>query len=129
MPISSSVGASTLTRALEMRRVSAGRALERARAAAEDLPEANRRAASAAGAPDRALVHELGARDREVRAHEAAHAAAGGALAGVPHYDYVTGPDGRRYAAGGEPRDRRVESYGVAPEIVPDEPRLLDLFA
>jgi hypothetical protein len=47
-------------------------------------------------------VRELKARDREVRAHEQAHAAAGGGFAGAPSYEMQTGPDGRRYAVGGE---------------------------
>lgn len=51
---------------------------------------------------DQATVRELQARDREVRAHELAHAAAGGALAGSPSYVFELGPDGRRYAVGGD---------------------------
>ncbi|MFK7742132.1 MAG: putative metalloprotease CJM1_0395 family protein [Planctomycetota bacterium] len=48
-------------------------------------------------------VRELEARDREVRAHEQAHKAAAGDLAvGGPSYTYQTGPDGKRYAIGGE---------------------------
>ncbi|RDE25082.1 hypothetical protein DV711_05860 [Motiliproteus coralliicola] len=47
-------------------------------------------------------VRQLSQRDREVRAHEAAHAAAGGSLTGAPSYSYTTGPDGRRYATSGE---------------------------
>lgn len=47
-------------------------------------------------------VDELKARDREVRAHEQAHANVGGQYAGAPSYQYQTGPDGRRYAVGGE---------------------------
>jgi len=46
-------------------------------------------------------IRELQIRDREVRAHEAAHAAAGGSYAGAPKYDYERGPDGRTYAVGG----------------------------
>jgi hypothetical protein len=53
-------------------------------------------------AEEKAQLRELQARDREVRAHEQAHAAAGGAIAGAPTYTYQTGPDGRRYAVGGE---------------------------
>lgn len=48
------------------------------------------------------VVRELEDRDRQVRAHEAAHAAAGGALAGAPSFSFQTGPDGRSYAIGGE---------------------------
>ncbi|MBL4771036.1 MAG: hypothetical protein JKY61_07825 [Planctomycetes bacterium] len=48
-------------------------------------------------------VRKLKARDAEVRAHEAAHAAAAGSLAsGGPSYDFQSGPDGVRYAVGGE---------------------------
>ncbi|MBD1399463.1 putative metalloprotease CJM1_0395 family protein [Pelovirga terrestris] len=46
-------------------------------------------------------IRELQLRDQEVRAHEAAHAAAGGSYAGAPSYDYQRGPDGRTYAVGG----------------------------
>ncbi len=48
------------------------------------------------------VVSELQARDREVRAHEAAHKSVGGSLAGGMSFSYQTGPDGRRYAVGGE---------------------------
>lgn len=47
-------------------------------------------------------VEELKARDQEVRAHEQAHASVGGQYAGAPSYEFETGPDGRRYAVGGE---------------------------
>ncbi|WP_337841704.1 putative metalloprotease CJM1_0395 family protein [Rheinheimera sp.] len=47
-------------------------------------------------------VAELKARDQEVRAHEQAHAAVGGQYAGSPSYEYQTGPDGQKYAVGGE---------------------------
>ena len=51
---------------------------------------------------EQAEVAKLRARDREVRAHEQAHAAAGGAQAGSPSYSYQQGPDGKQYAVGGE---------------------------
>jgi hypothetical protein len=51
---------------------------------------------------DLAVIRELKARDAEVKAHEAAHAAVGGELAGSPSYTYEKGPDGVRYAVGGE---------------------------
>ncbi|AFL72411.1 putative metalloprotease CJM1_0395 family protein [Thiocystis violascens] len=42
-------------------------------------------------------------RDTEVRAHEQAHVAAGGRyVTSSASYDYQTGPDGQRYAIGGE---------------------------
>jgi hypothetical protein len=51
---------------------------------------------------ERAQVKKLAARDREVRAHEAAHQAVGGQYAGAASFSYQSGPDGRRYAVGGE---------------------------
>ncbi|MFN3239472.1 MAG: putative metalloprotease CJM1_0395 family protein [Pseudomonadales bacterium] len=51
---------------------------------------------------DQAIVEQLKARDREVRAHEAAHAAVGGQYAGAPTYTYQRGPNGVSYAVGGE---------------------------
>lgn len=48
-------------------------------------------------------VTQLKQRDQEVRAHEAAHMAAGGGIVtGGATYTYQQGPDGRRYAVGGE---------------------------
>lgn len=46
-------------------------------------------------------VQQLAARDREVRAHEQAHAAVGGAYASQPHYEFTKGPNGVRYAVAG----------------------------
>jgi hypothetical protein len=47
-------------------------------------------------------VRELEKRDREVKAHEAAHkASAGGYAKGGAGYDYQAGPDGKQYAVGG----------------------------
>ena len=59
-------------------------------------------------------VRELKARDTEVRAHEAAHAATGGQHAGSPSYEYQVGPDGKRYAIGGE--------VSIDASIVKDDP-------
>jgi len=65
-------------------------------------------------ASERDLVRQLAARDREVHRHEQAHTRAGGPEAGTPSFTYQTGPDGKRYAIGGEvPID-------IAP--VPDDP-------
>ncbi|MBN1536147.1 MAG: hypothetical protein JW908_05395 [Anaerolineales bacterium] len=48
-------------------------------------------------------VKELKTIDRKVRAHEQAHMAAGGNLVRKgASYEYATGPDGKRYAVGGE---------------------------
>lgn len=62
-----------------------------------------------------AQVSELKGRDREVRAHEAAHAAVGGQYAGAPVFQYQKGPDGRRYAVGGE--------VSIDASAVPDNPQ------
>lgn len=49
-----------------------------------------------------AEVSRLKKVDQEVRAHEAAHKNAGGQFAGSASYSYTVGPDGQRYAIGGE---------------------------
>lgn len=78
-------------------------AAERTRA--EDVDSAAApRAGAALSDEEQKRLSDLQKRDREVRAHEAAHAAAGAGLAGAPSFSYVTGPDGRRYAIGGEVR-------------------------
>lgn len=52
---------------------------------------------------EQAEVSKLKQRDQEVRRHEQAHKAAAGSFAtGGPSFEYTTGPDGRRYATGGE---------------------------
>jgi len=61
------------------------------------------------------IVDELAARDREVRAHEAAHANAGGRYAGSPTYTFERGPDGNSYAVGGQ------VSIDVSP--IPNDPQ------
>ena len=49
------------------------------------------------------IVRELKQRDSEVRAHEAAHLAAAGSIAtSGASFEYQQGPDGNRYAIGGE---------------------------
>lgn len=47
-------------------------------------------------------VRELQSIDRNVKAHEAAHQAAGGGLAGAASFSYTRGPDNRMYATAGE---------------------------
>lgn len=47
-------------------------------------------------------IEQLAARDREVRAHERAHAAVGGQHTGAPQLNFVRGPDGVAYATSGE---------------------------
>ena len=47
-------------------------------------------------------VQDLTERDQEVRTHEQAHQSAGGEYASSPTYQFTQGPDGKRYATGGE---------------------------
>jgi SprA-related family len=47
-------------------------------------------------------IQALAERDREVRTHEQAHMAAGGAYAGAATYQYERGPNGVSYAVAGE---------------------------
>ena len=64
---------------------------------------------------DQQVADQLQSRDREVRAHEAAHQAAGGGAVGGASYSYQQGPDGKQYAIGGEvPVD--LSSGGGSPE-------------
>jgi hypothetical protein len=65
---------------------------------------------------EQAQVRKLQARDREVKAHEAAHRAAAGGMAGGGSYTYQTGPDGRSYAIGGEVSINA--SYSGSPEEI-----------
>lgn len=52
---------------------------------------------------EEAYVDKLEQADRNVRAHEAAHVAAGGSLVrGGANFQYETGPDGKIYAVAGE---------------------------
>lgn len=52
---------------------------------------------------ERRAVQQLQSRDREVRQHEQAHVSTGGPyVRGGAQLQYVTGPDGKRYANGGE---------------------------
>lgn len=52
---------------------------------------------------EQAEIEKLAQRDAEVHRHEQAHkAAAGQAATSGPTFSYQTGPDGRRYAVGGE---------------------------
>jgi hypothetical protein len=51
---------------------------------------------------DEQIISQLQQRDKEVRTHELAHATAGGASTGAPSYTFEMGPDGKKYAIGGE---------------------------
>ncbi|CBL43793.1 hypothetical protein HDN1F_02100 [gamma proteobacterium HdN1] len=76
-------------------------------ASAEDRASLGRAAVKGSGAEEmtpeqQAQVTELRQRDAEVRQHEMAHQAVGGQFTGAASYEYQTGPDGKRYAVGGE---------------------------
>jgi len=65
--------------------------------------KASEQEAAAIRREEQRLVQQLAARDREVRAHEAAHIAVGRQyVVSGPSYTYQQGPDGRSYAIGGE---------------------------
>lgn len=51
---------------------------------------------------DLEAIRELAQRDREVRSHEQAHQSVGGQYAGGMSLTFERGPDGKRYAVGGE---------------------------
>ncbi len=88
----------------------AGRTVESAsETSARFEPKADARPAGGGPAPGDPLtgeqqkqVDKLKAIDTKVRQHEAAHQAAGGGLVGGASFTYQEGPDGRRYAVGGE---------------------------
>ena len=80
----------------------------------EDTSEDGAKLASELSEDERAQVSDLKARDREVRAHEAAHAATGQGYAGSPQFEYVRGPDGFQYAVGGH--------VSIDTSSVPDDP-------
>lgn len=88
-----------------------GDAAARAAAARDEVSGAadaadDKKSAGASGKPltpdQQQQVSDLRQRDAEVRQHEAAHQAAGGAHAGGASYTYQRGPDGKNYAIGGE---------------------------
>ena len=51
---------------------------------------------------DEKIISQLQQRDKEVKAHELAHATIGGSATGSPSYTFKMGPDGKKYAVGGE---------------------------
>lgn len=71
-------------------------------AARAEATSGDNRASGELSEGEQAQVDELRDRDREVRAHEQAHATVGGQYAGAPSYTYQTGSDNQRYAVGGE---------------------------
>ena len=73
---------------------------------------------------DAAQISKLQTTDAKVRAHEAAHlAAGGGVVTGGANFSYTRGPDGKIYAVGGEvPID---SSEGSTPEATIQKARQL----
>lgn len=66
-------------------------------------PQAAKLEAQALSREEEQMLRLLQARDREVKNHEQAHLAAAGRYSrGGPTYTFQQGPDGRRYAIGGE---------------------------
>jgi len=63
---------------------------------------------------ERQQIDELAKVDRDVRAHEQAHAAVAGEYAGITTYKFVRGPDGVSYAVGGE--------VSISTSAVPNNP-------
>jgi len=72
------------------------------RTSSETNTAPNGRAALGLTEPEKQQVRELAARDREVRAHEQAHASVGGRYASAPSYTFQRGPNGQQYAVAGE---------------------------
>ncbi|MGM0587715.1 MAG: putative metalloprotease CJM1_0395 family protein [Bacteroidota bacterium] len=65
---------------------------------------------------EKSKLKKLKQRDQEVRQHEQAHLRAGGSLVtSGPHYEYVQGPDGRRYVINGH------VNLDVSPEKEPKD--------
>ena len=79
----------------------------------EQAQEAKR--AQAERQMEQQTINQLSARDKEVRAHEQAHVAAGGQYAGAALYQSERGPNGVNYAVSGE------VSISVSKESTPEE--------
>lgn len=68
-----------------------------------EKPAAAKAASGEISAAEQQEITTLKSTDSKVRSHEAAHmAAAGGLSHSGASYEYTTGPDGKRYAVGGE---------------------------
>lgn len=109
-PAGASARAYPLPGALPYRSVGRDRAggMDTSDSAQAQPPDARAAAPVVAGSGDLSEgelreLQQLQQRDREVRAHEMAHVAAGaGLVTRGASYSYQTGPDGQRYAIGGE---------------------------
>ncbi len=69
---------------------------------ASERPARETQQASGLTPEEQQQLSELQQRDRQVKAHELAHKSAGGRYVTGGSFTYQTGPDGRRYAIGGE---------------------------
>lgn len=84
-------------------------------AESEAKPAADKSQIQAFDPKQQSEIQALKDRDREVRNHEQAHiSAAGGIAVSGASFQYVTGPDGQRYATGGE--------VGIDTSAVADDP-------
>lgn len=72
------------------------------RDSATQRPARETQQASRLTAEEQSQVKQLQQRDQEVKAHERAHKAAGGRYVTGGGFTYQRGPDGQRYAIGGE---------------------------
>jgi len=70
--------------------------------AAEKSPDSSPAPNSREEFTEKKILNELKLRDQEVRSHELAHASVGGVTTGAPSYTFEVGPDGKKYAVGGE---------------------------
>lgn len=86
--------------------------------AVADDEDGNQQQQDAEEQEKQAVIRQLAARDREVRQHEAAHSAVGGALAGAPQFNYVRGPDGVLYAQSGEVSISIPPASGEPEEVI-----------
>lgn len=67
-----------------------------------DTSESSKESVTRLSEEELKVIEELKVRDREVKAHEQAHKSVGGQYTGAVSYSYQSGPDGKRYAVGGE---------------------------
>jgi hypothetical protein len=70
--------------------------------ALEKVPDGSLDSDSQKVIAEQKIINELKLRDQEVRTHELAHASVGGPSTGAPSYTFEVGPDGKKYAVGGE---------------------------
>ena len=82
-------------------------------------PSGSSKPSSELDAEQQRQIAKLVETDRKVRAHEQAHMSAGGDLVrGAASFEYETGPDGKRYAVGGEVSIDTTEGRTPAETVV-----------